>query len=38
MRILIDKIDGYFNLYNVYAFFRATANGCYILNITKQRR
>lgn len=38
MRILIDKIDGYFNLHNVYAFFRATSNGCYMLNITKQRR
>lgn len=38
MRFLIDKIDGYFNLRTIEAFFRSATNGCYMLNITRQRR
>lgn len=38
MRILIDKVNGYFNLQNIYAFFRATTDGSYMLTITKLQR
>ena len=38
MRIPIDKTGGYFDLRNVYAFFRAAADGSYMLHITRQRR
>lgn len=38
MRFLIDKIDGYFNLRKLEEFFRAAANGCYMLEIKRQRR
>lgn len=38
MRFLIDKIDGYFNLRTIETFFRSATNGCYMLNITRQRR
>ena len=38
MKILIDKVDGYFNLQNLYSFFRATPDGSYMLSITKQRK
>lgn len=37
MKILIDKVGGYFNLQNLYSFFRATPDGSYMLSITKQR-
>lgn len=38
MRFLIDKIDGYFNLRTIEEFFRSASNGCYMLNVTRQRR
>lgn len=38
MKILIDKIGGYFNLQNLYTFFRATPDGSYMLSIVKQRK
>ena len=38
MKILIDKVGGYFNLQNLYSFFRATPDGSYMLSITKQRK
>ena len=38
MKILIDKVGGYFNLQNLYSFFRATPDGSYMLSITKQKR
>lgn len=38
MRFLIDKIDGYFNLRTLTDFFRTASNGCYMINITKQRK
>lgn len=38
MKILIDKVGGYFNLKNLYSFFRATPDGSYMLSITKQRK
>lgn len=38
MRFLIDKIDGYFNLRTLTEFFRIASNGCYMINITKQRK
>lgn len=38
MRFLIDKIDGYFNLRTITEFFRTAPNGCYMINITKQRK
>lgn len=38
MRFLIDKIDGYFNLRTITEFFRTASNGCYMINITKQRK
>lgn len=38
MKILIDKIGGYFNLQNLYLFFRAMPDGSYMLSITKQKR
>lgn len=38
MRLLIDKIDGYFNLRTINEFFRTASNGSYMLTITKQRR
>ena len=38
MRFLIDKIDGYFNLRTLTEFFRTASNGCYMINITKQRK
>ena len=38
MRFLIDKIDGYFNLRTIEEFFRNASNGCYMLNVTKQRK
>lgn len=38
MKILIDKIGGYFNLQNLYSFFRAMPDGSYMLSITKQKR
>lgn len=38
MRFLIDKIDGYFNLRTLIDFFRITGNGCYMLEVKKQRR
>lgn len=37
MKILIDKVGGYFNLQNLYSFFRATPDGSYMLSITKQK-
>lgn len=38
MRFLIDKIDGYFNIRTITEFFRTASNGCYMINITKQRK
>ena len=38
MIILIDKVDGYFNLRTIQEFLLNAANGCYKFNITKQRR
>lgn len=38
MKILIDKVGGYFNLQNLYSFFRATPDGSYMLSITKQKK
>lgn len=38
MRLLIDKIDGYFNLRTINEFFRTASNGSYMLTITKQCR
>lgn len=38
MRLLIDKIDGYFNLRTLTEFFRTASNGYYMVNITKQRK
>ena len=38
MKILIDKVGGYFNLQNLYSFFRTTPDGSYMLSITKQKR
>ena len=38
MRFLIDKIDVYFNLRTIVEFFRTASNGCYMINITKQRK
>lgn len=38
MKILIDKVSGYFNLQPLYTFFRATPDGSYIISITKCRR
>ena len=38
MKILIDKVGGYFNLQNLYSVFRATPDGSYMLSITKQKR
>ena len=38
MKILIDKVGGYFNLQNLYSFFQATPDGSYMLSITKQKR
>lgn len=38
MKILIDKVNGYYNLKHIDAFFRATGNGSYMLSITKHRR
>jgi Zn/Cd-binding protein ZinT len=38
MRFLIDKTDGHLNLRTLTEFFRTASNGCYMINITKQRR
>lgn len=38
MKILIDKVGGYFNLSNLEAFFRATPDGCYMIDITRLKR
>ena len=38
MKIMIDKVGGYFNLQHLYTFFRATPDGSYTLSITKHRR
>lgn len=38
MRFLIDKVDGYFNLRTLIDFFRMAGNGCYWLEVKKQRR
>lgn len=38
MKILIDKVGGYFNLQNIYTFFRAASDGSYMLSVTKQRK
>lgn len=38
MRFLIDKVDGYFNLRPIIDFFRMAGNGCYWVEIKKQRR
>ena len=38
MRFLIDKTDGHLNLRTLTDFFRTASNGCYMINITKQRR
>lgn len=38
MRFVIDKIDGYFNLRTLTEFFRTASNGCYLLEVKKNRR
>ena len=38
MKILIDKVGGYFNLQSLYSLFRAIPDGSYMLSIKKQRR
>ena len=38
MKIMIDKVGGYFNLQSLYTFFRATTDGSYMISISKCRR
>lgn len=38
MRFLIEKTGGYINLRTLTEFFKATANGCYMVQVTKQHR
>lgn len=38
MRFLTDKTCGHFNMQTLTDFFRKASDGCYMINVTKQRK